>query len=74
MPYKQEDLEPIGNESYLPVDIAAKHLKMSDRQLRRKVAGRCIQYMRHEGKLYFHPDWCEDYLQSQIVKPRKSMR
>lgn len=38
MPFNQADLKQIGNEGYLPIKVAAPHLNMSDRQLRREVA------------------------------------
>lgn len=74
MPFNQADLKQIGNEGYLPIKVAAPHLNMSDRQLRREVARKNIQYLRWNNELYFHPDWCEDYIRSKIVKPRKIMR
>lgn len=72
--YTEDQLVSIGEGKYLPINVAAPHIKMSDRSLRRECAKKNVEYMRYKNQLYFKPEWLEDLLQRHIVKPRKTLR
>lgn len=72
--YTEDQLVSIGEGKYLPINVAAPHINMSDRSLRRECAKRNVAHMRHKNQLYFKPEWLEDLLERRIVKPRKTLR
>lgn len=65
----------VNNELYYTITEAALVLGISEKTLRREMNRRKIQIFPHPSKGYlFLPVWLDEWIQSRIIKPRKSLR
>lgn len=62
----------INDVLYYDINETAKRLSMSTNTLRREVGRRNIRHLRMFSKIYFRPEWCDEWLERHIVQPRKT--